>query len=53
LLFVLHFLKSNSLQEHHAAVYEMTQPQCHLWIHMLFGRVYDKLHFLGERVNFV
>ncbi len=27
LLFILHYLKSNSLQEHHAATYAMTQPQ--------------------------
>lgn len=35
LLFILHYLKSNALQEHHAAVYEMSQPQGGAWIHRL------------------
>src|SRR5687768_17121964 len=34
LLFVLHYLKSNSIQEHHAATYGMHQSQCNMWLHL-------------------
>src|SRR6476646_3929549 len=34
-LFLLHYLKSNSIQEHHAATYGMRQSQCNLWLHLL------------------
>ena len=43
LLFVLHYLKSNALQEHHAAVYEMSQPQANGWIHLLLKLLHKTL----------
>lgn len=43
LLFVLHYLKSNSLQEHNAAIYEMSQPQANGWIHLLLKRLHQTL----------
>lgn len=48
LLFVLHYLKSNSLQEHHAATYEMTQPQANRWIHLLLKLLHRTLKSLGH-----
>ena len=48
LLFVLHYLKSNSLQEHHAAIYEMTQPQANLWMHLLLKLLHRTLKSLGH-----
>src|SRR4051794_6334533 len=48
LLFILHYLKSNALQEHHAAGYEMTQPQANLWIHVLLKLLYKTLKKLGQ-----
>lgn len=48
LLFILHYLKSNSLQEHHAAVYEMTQPQANNWIHLLLRLLHRTLKGLGH-----
>ena len=48
LLFVLQYLKSNILQEHHAAVYEMTQPQANLWIHLLLRLLHRTLKELGQ-----
>lgn len=52
LLFVLHYLKSNALQEHHAAAYGMTQPQANAWIHLLLKLLHQplrKLKVLPER----
>jgi hypothetical protein len=52
LLFVLHYLKSNALQEHHAAAYAMSQPQANGWIHLLIKllrRTLKKLGHLPER----
>jgi hypothetical protein len=37
LLFILHYLKSNNIQEHHAASYGMRQSQCNAWIHLLLN----------------
>jgi Helix-turn-helix of DDE superfamily endonuclease len=48
LLFILHYLKSNALQEHHAAAYEMSQPQANLWIHLLLTLLRKTLKGLGE-----
>ncbi len=52
LLFVLYYLKSNSLQQHHAAAYGMTQPQANGWIHLLLKLLHKtlkNLHQLPER----
>lgn len=52
LFFVLHYLKSNALQQHHAAVYEMSQPQANGWIHLLLKLLHKtlkNLHQLPER----
>lgn len=52
LLFVLHYLKSNALQEHHAAVYDISQPQANGWIHLLLRMLHQtlkKLKVLPER----
>lgn len=35
LFFILSYLKNNSLQEHHAASFNMTQDICNKWIHFL------------------
>ncbi len=48
LLFILHYLKSNALQEHHAAAYQMSQPQANLWIHLLLTLLRKTLKGLGE-----
>jgi hypothetical protein len=37
LLFILSYLKNNPLQEYHGALFEMTQPQCNGWVHLLAG----------------
>jgi len=47
LLFILHYLKSNALQEHHASAYQMNQPQAHLWIHLLLMLLRKTLKGLG------
>jgi Helix-turn-helix of DDE superfamily endonuclease len=52
LFFMLHYLKSNNLQEHHAAVYEMSQPQANGWLHLLLKLLHKTLkhlHQLPER----
>jgi hypothetical protein len=52
LLFILHYLKSNALQEHHAATYAMNQPQANVWIHLLMQLLHKtlkKLRALPER----
>ena len=48
LLFVLHYLKSNSLQEHHAAAYGMRQPQANGWIHLLLKLLHKTLKNLQQ-----
>jgi len=35
LLFILSYLKNNSSQENHGAIYGMTQPQCNNWVRLL------------------
>jgi hypothetical protein len=48
LLFILHYLKSNALQEHHGATYGMSQPQANLWIHLLLMLLTKTLKNAGE-----
>ena len=48
LLFVLHYLKSNGLQQHHAAAYGMTQPQANGWIHLLLKLLHKTLKNLQQ-----
>jgi Helix-turn-helix of DDE superfamily endonuclease len=48
LLFILHYLKSNALQEHHAASYGMNQPQANLWIHLIVMLLRKTLKNRGE-----
>jgi Helix-turn-helix of DDE superfamily endonuclease len=48
LLFVLHYLKSNSIQEHHAAIYGMRQSQCNMWLHLLLKLLHQTLKALKQ-----
>jgi hypothetical protein len=48
LLFLLHYLKSNNIQDHHAAIYGMRQAQCNLWLHLLLKLVRRALARLGH-----
>ncbi|MGH2644593.1 MAG: transposase family protein [Chitinophagaceae bacterium] len=48
LMFILHYIKSNGIQEHHAAVYGMHQSQCNAWIHLLLRLLKQTLTKLGE-----
>jgi hypothetical protein len=48
LFFVLHYLKSNSIQEHHAATYGMRQSQCNLWLHLLLKLLHQTLKALKQ-----
>lgn len=48
LLFILHYLKGNVLQEHHAAGYGMSQPQANVWIHLLLGLLHATLKELKQ-----
>jgi hypothetical protein len=48
LLFVLHYLKSNSIQEHHAATYSMRQSQCNMWLHLLLRLLHQTLKALRQ-----
>ena len=48
LLFVLHYLKSNAIQEHHAASYGMAQSQCNMWLHLLLGLLHQTLEVLKQ-----
>src|SRR3954469_10416937 len=48
LLFVLHYLKSNSIQEHHAATYGMRQSQCNMWLHSLLKLLHQTLRVLKQ-----
>jgi hypothetical protein len=48
LLFILSYLKNNPLQEYHGVCFDMTQPQCNDWIHLLSGILVKTLKSLGE-----
>lgn len=48
LLFVLHYLKSNDIQEHHAAGYGMHQSQCNTWLHLLLRLLHQTLEAAGQ-----
>lgn len=48
LLFILSYLKNNPLQEYHGATYNMTQPQCNEWVHLLSDILVKTLKTLGE-----
>lgn len=48
LMFILHYLKSNAIQEHQAAAYGMRQSQCNAWIHLLLKILKESLVSLGE-----
>jgi hypothetical protein len=43
LIFILSYLKNNSLQETHASAFGMNQPQANLWIHLLKKMLKDAL----------
>jgi hypothetical protein len=48
LLFILSYLKNNPLQEYHGSCYDMTQPPCNEWIHLLADILRKTLKTLGE-----
>jgi hypothetical protein len=48
LLFILIYLKQGSLQEAHAALYEMHQPNANTWIHLLHRLLNQALAAAGE-----
>jgi hypothetical protein len=48
LFFLLIYLKTNPLQEQHAASFEMTQPQANVLIHLLSDILRKTLKQLGE-----
>ena len=48
LMFLLIYLKTNPLQEHHAASFGMTQSQANILIHLLCGLLRKTLKRLGE-----
>lgn len=48
LLLILHYLKSNALQEHHAVIYEMSQPQANGWMHLLVKLLHQTLRKLKQ-----
>ena len=48
LMFLLIYLKTNPLQEHHAASFGITQPQANDLIHLLSGLLKKALSRLGE-----
>ena len=48
LLFILSYLKNNPLQEYHAAMFELTQSQCNLLVHLLSDILRKTLKTLGE-----
>ena len=48
LLFILHYLKANSIQEHHAAYYGMYQSQASHWIHLLLVLLHKTLKSLQQ-----
>jgi hypothetical protein len=46
--FSLHYLKGNTIQEHHAAAYRMTQPLANVWIHLLLELLYKTLSSMAQ-----
>ncbi len=48
LLFILSYLKNNPLQEYHGTCFDMTQPQCNDWIHLLSDILVKTLKRLNE-----
>jgi hypothetical protein len=48
LMFILSYLKNNPLQDYHAAMFGLTQPQCNVWIHRLSDILLKTLKTLGE-----
>ena len=48
LLFILSYLKNNPLQEYHGATFDMTQPQCNEWVHLLCDIVRKALKTLDQ-----
>ena len=48
LLFILSYMKNNPLQDYHATMFDMTQPQCNVWIHRLSDILQKTLKTLGE-----
>jgi hypothetical protein len=48
LFFILHYLKANALQEHHAVFYGMYQSQANIWIHLLLRLLHQTLKSLHQ-----
>ena len=48
LFFILIFLKTNPLQEHHASNFGITQPKANMLIHLLLPLLRKTLRHLGE-----
>jgi hypothetical protein len=48
LLFILIYLKTNPLQEYHAAYFGMTQPKANKFIHLLSSVLLSTLKRIGE-----
>jgi len=48
LLFILVYLKQGSLQEEHATLFQMHQPDANRWIHLLHDLLNQALASLGE-----
>lgn len=48
LLFLLIFMKTNPLQEHHAASFGITQPKANMYLHLLIPLLRKTLNRLGE-----
>lgn len=48
LLFILNYLKQGSLQEEHATLFQMHQPDANRWIHFLHQLLKQALASLGE-----
>ncbi|KAA6338048.1 hypothetical protein EZS27_013908 [termite gut metagenome] len=48
LFFILVFMKTNPLQEHHAASFGMTQPKANMYIHLFIPLLEKTLKRMGE-----
>lgn len=48
LFFILSYLKTNSLQEVHGALFNITQPKANQWIHTLFPVLNETLAHLEQ-----
>jgi hypothetical protein len=48
LFFILHYLKTNNLQQVQGALFGMSQPKANLWIHCLHSILNQTLAELGE-----